>query len=591
MSGRSVSGVNNITESDNTCKLLLSGSLTLSAACGGGGSGGNPASDTASDSNSSVIPLTAAEIKSLEYAAARFLLHAQFSSTDADIAAVRLNGADLWLNQQMNMPSGESAWDWLTAQGYSAIDSNNNYNNSNQANYMAWHQIMTVPDGVRQRIALALSEFFVVSISGIQLNWPQFAMAAYWDVLTKNAFGNYRNLLEDVTLNLAMGEFLNTRNNQKEDPVSGRQPDENYAREVMQLFTIGLVRLNIDGTPVFDGNGQQEESYTQSDVSNLARVFTGYQSDDTEGFVTLTGTGNRIRNVGYARRPMVLNANRHSTLEANFLGTSIAAGTDGRTALRMGLDTLFNHPNVGPFFGRQMIQRLVSSNPSPAYIARIANVFNDNGSGVRGDLRAVFRAILLDEEANSVTGLTSVSFGKLREPIVRIAQWARTFDVQSISGTWRVGNLSALNLLSQSPLQAASVFNFFRPGYVPPNTALAMMGATAPEFQLVNETSVPSYINYLEAILPRGITVGGLGFDIAPGYLNEMALVGNAAALVERLNKLLTGGQLSSATTDLIVNALTLDNSTTSSPNQTKRNYIAKAIMFVMSSPEYLVQK
>jgi len=559
----------------------------LITACGGG----TPASDTASNSNQSVIPLTAAEIKSQEYAAARFLLHAQFSASDADIAAVKLNGADVWLNQQMNIPYSESAWDWLTAQGYSAIDNNNNYNNSNQANFMAWHQIMAAANGVRQRIALALSEFFVVSISGIQLNWPQFAMAAYWDVLAGNAFGNYRKLLEDVTLNLAMGEFLNTRNNQKEDPVSGRQPDENYAREVMQLFTIGLVRLNIDGTPVFDSNGQQAESYTQSDVSNLARVFTGYQSDDTEGFVTLTGTGNRIRNVGYARRPMVLNANRHSTLEATFLGTSIAAGTDGRTALRIALDTLFNHPNVGPFFGRQMIQRLVSSNPSPAYIARVASVFNDNGSGVRGDLRAVFRAILLDEEANSEIGLTSVSFGKLREPIVRIAQWARTFDVQSNSGSWRIGNLSALNLLSQSPLQAASVFNFFRPGYVPPNTALALIGATAPEFQLVNETSVPSYINYLQGILARGITVGGLGFDIAPGYLNEMALVGNAAALVERLNKLLTGGQLSTATIDLIVNALTLDNSTTSSPDLTKRNYIAKAVMFVMSSPEYLVQK
>lgn len=553
------------------------------AACGGGGTGGSdPAVQTAT-------PLSAEEIKSQELAAARFLQHAQFSSTDAEIAAVRQTGASAWLAQQMAAPPSQSAWDWLTAQGYAAIDSNNHYNNSTQANYMAWHQIMAVPDGVRQRIALALSEYFVVGTAGVQLNWPQFAMAAYWDVLAANAFGNFRQLLEAVTLNLAMGEFLNTLNNQKEDVATGRQPDENYAREVMQLFTIGVVRLNIDGTTILDSNGQQAESYTLSDVSNLARVFTGYQTDETEGTFTNPGTSTRVRNVGYARRPMRLNASRHSLLAANFLGTSIPAGTDGTSALRIALDALFNHPNVGPFFGRQMIQRLVTSNPSPAYVARVAGVFNSNVSGERGDLWAVFRAILLDPEANAVADLTSPGFGKLREPIVRIAQWARTFGVNSTSGTWRIGNL--ITQLSQSPLQSPSVFNFFRPGYVPPNTPLAQSGSTAPEFQLVNETTVPSYINYLEGIL-RGINVGGaFGLDIVPAYTTELTLVGNPAALVERLNKLLTAGQMSQATVDLIATALAADTSTVSSTDATKRNYVSKAIMFVMASPEYLVQK
>ncbi len=456
---------------------------------------------------------------------------------------------------------------------------------------MAWQRIMAAPDGVRQRIALALSEFFVVGTAGVQLNWTQFAMAAYWDVLANNAFGNYRTLLEEITLNTAMGEFLNTMGNQKENVAAGRVPDENYAREVMQLFSIGLLKLNIDGTAIIGSNGQPEESYTQVDVSNLARVFTGYLSDDSEGFFTPAGSTSRVRNVGYARRRMVLNPTRHSLLEANFLGTQIGAGTDGTVALRIALDTLFMHPNVGPFFGRQMIQRLVTSNPSPAYVARVASAFNNNGQGVRGSLAAVFRAVLLDSEANDTANQDSPTFGKLREPMVRIAQWAHTFEVSSISGTWRIGNLSAPNSLGQSPLQAPSVFNFFRPGYVPPSQALALMKFTAPEFQIVNETTGPSYLNYLDGILSQGISIGSLGFDIVPAYTTELTLVGNPSALVDRLNRILCAGQLSSVTVNLIVNALNTDRSTTASSDTTKRNYIAKAILFVMASPEYLIQK
>ena len=574
-------------ETEDTRKLLIGGSVAMLAACGGGGGAGEPAAQSAQTAQY-MVPLTAAEIKTLDLAAARFLQHAQFSSTDEEITTVRQMGASTWLTQQMGLTS-QSAWDWLDSQGYTAIDSNNNYNNSTQANYMVWEKIMASPDALRQRVALALSEFFVVGTAGVQLDWPQFAMAAYWDVLAANAFGNFRQLLEAVTLNLAMGDFLNTRNNQKEDLVRGLVPDENYAREVMQLFSIGVIKLNLNGTTVLDNNGQQVETYTQSDVLNLARVFTGYQQDQTEGTVLFPNTA-RVQNVGYARRRMVLNASRHSLLEANFLGANIPAGTDGTTALAIGLNTLFNHPNVGPFFGRQMIQRLVTSNPSPAYVARVATVFNNNGSGVRGDLAAVFRAILLDDEAISTTGLSSSSFGKLREPAIRIAQWARTFGIRSNSGTWRMGNLTAG--LGQSPLQAPSVFNFFRPGYVPPNSPLASTGSTAPEFQLVHETSVPSYMNYLEGILARGINVGTpQGIDIVPAYTTELTLVGNPAALVDRLNRVLAAGQLSQATVDMIASALAYDTSTATSSDTLRFAYVAKAIMFVMSSPEYLVQK
>ena len=581
--------------------LTAAAAASFLAACGGGGGNSSSSPVTTAPTVSDKITFAA------DYAAARFLQHAQFSSSEAEITSVKNMGASAWLDAQMALPSSTGGWDWLAMRGYNVIDSNKFYEMDYQANYMAWQQIMSSPDGVRRRVALALSEFFVVSISGVStISWSQFAMGHYWDILCKNAFGNYRQLLEDVSLSIAMGEFLNTLGNQKEDAATGRLPDENYSREVMQLFTIGLQKLNIDGT-LEKVNGAAVDTFTQSDVSNLARVFTGYQADDTEGFSdTVVAPTYRVRNVRYTRRPMVLNANRHSMLRAEFLGAVVPAGTEGKAALKIALDTLFMHANVGPFFGRQMIQRLVCSNPSPAYVARVATVFNNNGKGVRGDLAAVFKAILTDVEATQDSGLTNTSFGKLREPMVRVAQWARTFKVSSLKGTWKIGNpnYSAVNALGQSPLQAPSVFNFFRPGYVPPSTSLAAMQYTAPEFQLVNESTTASYINYLEDILVNGIWVRAPelitspsdktatdGFDIEPDYTAEMNLAGNAPALFARLNLLLCAGQLSDATLKDMINVFVVDKTNSASSDNNKRSYVAKAIMFVMCCSEYLVQK
>jgi len=572
------------------------GATALLEACSGGGSASTPVAAAPE-----AAPLA-------NYEAARFLQHAQFSSSDGEIAAVKAQGAPAWLDAQMSLNSSTGGWDWLMQRGYGVIDTNKFYEMEYQSNYMAWCQIMSAPDGVRRRLALALSEFFVVSGAGVgTISWPQFAMAAYWDVLCKNAFGNFRTLLEEVTLNIAMGEYLNTLGNQKENPTSGRLPDENYAREVMQLFSIGLLQLNADGTPKLGANGQPIETFTQSDVSNLARVFTGYESDNTEGHsesaVAPTYT---LRNVGYTRRPMVLNASRHSSLQVDFLGTVIPTGTDGKVALTVALDTLFKHPNVGPFFGRQMIQRLVCSDPSPSYVVRVAAVFNNNGKGVRGDLGAVFKAILLDTEATSAAGLSSTTFGKLREPMVRVAQWARTFKATSLKGTWKIGNpdYSAVDALGQSPLQAPSVFNFFRPGYVPPSTVMAFSKATAPEFQLVNESTTASYINYLQNFLYQGMWVRAPeliaspvnptatdGPDIVPDYSAELALVGNPTGLINRLNLLLCAGQLSAETVSMMVSALSSDQTSSASAENSKRSYVARAIMFVMCCSEYLVQK
>jgi uncharacterized protein (DUF1800 family) len=302
---------------------------------------------------------------------------------------------------------------------------------------------------------------------------------------------------------------------------------------------------------------------------------------------------------------MVLDESRHSPLEKTFLGVTIPAGTPGAESLRIALDALANHPNTAPFLSRQFIQRLVTGNPSPGYVARVAAVFNDNGAGVRGDLRAVLKAVLLDDEARGPSSLASASFGKLREPMLRIAQWGRTFKLSSKAGTWKAafGPWDPTMDIGQYPLDPVSVFNFFRPGYVPPGTAMAQAGATAPEFQIVNESTVATWANQIMALSFNGIWVNAPerpysrgptatdGFDIAPDYREEMALVTDSMALVRRLNLLLCAGQLSDATVTLIANALKADRIGADASADFKRIHVARAVVFVMCCPEYLVQR
>ena len=594
------------------------------AACGGGGGDDPPPptggptptptpSPTPTPTPSPSPPPTPASPYALDpadRAAARFLLHAQVAATEADIAAVKAQGAAAWLDAQMARPVAEKAWDWMMAKGYGAIDEFRFYDGGGYTiQFVMGHQMVKQPDAVRKRVALALSEQFVVSVFVANVTWTHLGLAHYWDQLNANAFGNFRQLLEDVTLNPVMGAWLNTRGNAKEDPATGRVPDENYAREVMQLFTIGLVQLNLDGTPRLDGSGRPIPTYTQDDVSGLARVFTGYDFwSDGRSFAS-ANDGSPRPYPEFTRRPMVFDAARHSTLAASFLGTTVPADTPGPQALRIALDALFNHPNVGPFFARQMIQRLVSSHPSPAYVARVAAKFNDNGAGVRGDLKAVWKAILLDEEAVGAAGLTSPTHGKLREPMVRHYQWARTFAVESAAGTWKwsYDTENPRFNFRQHAFFSPSVFNFFRPGYVPPGTALAASGATAPEFQIVNESSVSQWINALEIWAFLGMYVvwpdrpgypavyagpyPGDGFDIASTYTPELALVADPVALVRRLNLLLCAGQLSDATQQRIVDALREQTVTDASTAEQKRWRVVAAICFVMCCPEYLVQK
>ena len=416
----------------------LAGAALL-ASCGGGGGGGDgaapePPSTAAPPGSGTPNPqpqaLSASE-------ASRFLAQATLGAGRSDIAAVQASGMAAWIDAQFAVPQSQSHYDWLVAKGYNAETFRNNASGLDNT---IWRKLIASPDALRQRVTLALSEICVVSVLGVAAPWRQFAVANYLDLLEANAFGNYRTLLGQVSLSTAMGYYLTFRGNPKANPVTGSQPDENYARELMQLMTLGLYKLNADGT------AQGAETYGQSEVSGLARVFTGWDLD-------ATGLASPLP-PDVHRRPMAQVASRYETGSKSFLGTTIPAGTSAAAGLNMALDALFAHPNLPPFVSRQLIQRLVTSNPGSGYVGRVAAVFADNGGGVRGDMKAVIRAILLDSDARSAATASSSSFGKLREPVTRFLNWARAFGAVSKGDTWAINDLSdPATRLGQSPMR------------------------------------------------------------------------------------------------------------------------------------------
>jgi len=585
--------------SDSHSAALVAAAATLALSACGGGEGGSygpgggstrvpptpippaPAPGPLPPPPQDRIPATRAE-------AARFVLQAQFSVSEEDMTTLTSSGLLAWLDTRFNEPLGQTGVAWLNSHGHDAITEEKRYRRRQPGDYMIWNQLITGPDQMRKRVALALSELFVVSLSGINFLHPSYVIAAYWDVLTANAFGNFRQLLEALTLNAGMGFFLSTRGSAGENS-SGRQPDENYAREVMQLFTIGLYQLNLDGTHKLDADNKPLDSFSQDDVINLARVFTGYDWDYQSNGGTTTPVAwepNPVPSTHFAINPMEFNRYRHSTKEADFLGMKITGTTPGQDALHIALDRLFYHDNTAPFFARQMIQRLVTSNPSPAYVERVATVFGNNGSGVRGDLKAVWIAILTDEEARAMPARADTLAGKLREPIVRFVQWARTAEVASDNGEFVIDDLSQVDTqLGQSPLRSPTVFNFFRPGYVPPNTEIADADKQAPEFQLLNESSTAGYINFMQSATRKGIQ------DVKPTYSALLPIADDIPGLLYWLNLKLTANQLSDETLADITRVLKSYGITKSSLTDAKLDMLATACFLILISPEYLVQK
>ena len=335
----------------------------------------------------------------------------------------------------------------------------------------------------------------------------------------------------------------------------------------------------------------------------MSRVFTGFSwagPDKQDG--RFFGNSNPTPDPNREVLPMQAYPQFHSTSEKRFLRTTIPAqGTpDPLGSLRIALDKLFNHHNVGPFIGRQLIQRLVTSNPSPAYVTRVAEAFNTGrfsstlysaGSGRRGDLRATISAVLLDADARDMTKTQEPGFGKVREPVLRLAAWMRAFNVRSASGSFLLGTTdNPASSLGQSPLRSPSVFNFYRPGYVPPNTGIAAANLVAPEFQIIHESSVVGYANLMRSVVRNGIGDNSPA-DIQADYSAELAAADDPDKLIDRVNLLLTYGTMRPDTMSAIreaVNSITID---VNNPAPGRRNRANLAALFAMSAPEFIVQK
>lgn len=435
-------------------------------------------------------------------------------------------------------------------------------------------------DQLRQRVAFALSEIFVISQLGATFDVP-YGMADFYDILAVNAFGNYRDLMEEVTLHPSMGVYLSMLGNEKPNPTLNIRPDENYARELMQLFSIGLVELNNDGTEKLDGFGQPIPTYDQAIIEGFAHVFTGWTytgfADLRQAFPTFL---NQVE-------PMALYANYHDT-EAKLVlnGETIPAGQTGEQDLDAALDNIFAHPNVGPFVSIRLIQRLVTSNPSPGYVNRVANVFNDNGSGVRGDLGAVVKAILLDPEARPTMPMEID--GKIKEPLLRFTQLWRAYDAQSDSG--RYPFVFAYIVFGQGPQQSPSVFNFFSPFYSPPGE-IRNSGLVAPELQIATEyqnTYVTNWMFFQTFIWHWLADRNDPNINedtILINFEEEMNAADDAAALVDMVAEKLLAGEISDTLRNETIGMINRI------PVQDSLARAAEAIYLVATSPEFAYQR
>ena len=335
-----------------------------------------------------------------------------------------------------------------------------------------------------------------------------------------------------------------------------------------------MYQLNIDGSLKLDALGKPVETYDNSDIQGLAKVFTGWN------LAAGTDSTGELAPAAYRQgQPMSLNASLHSPEEKKFLGVTIPAGTLGTPSLKIALDTLFTHPNTAPFVCKQLIQRLITSNPSTGYVARVAKVFEDNGKGIRGDMKSVWTAILMDTEARQSS--TQAHYGKLSEPMVRLLQWGHTFHATSADGAWTLGYTDTDTSLGQMPMRSPTVFNYFRPGYVPPNTQLASQNLLAPEFQILTEPTVVSYVNYMAGTVNNAR-------NIKADYTYEKTIATDATALIAHLNLCLASGALTTANQALIVSAI---NTIAATTDTGILNRIYAGILLVMRSTDYLVQR
>lgn len=502
----------------------------------------------------------------------RFLNQATFGATETEARELIDIGFDDWIDRQIAQPAS------LQLPYLNTLPVPERPPQLQPDRVDSWFRnVIDGPDQLRQRVAFALSQIMVVSEVGALRQAP-YGLAGYYDMLVENAFGNFRDLLEDVTLHPSMGVYLSMLGNQRADPDRNISPDENYAREMMQLFTIGLVELNLDGTARTDARGREIPTYNQDIIEGFAHVFTGWNYAEGANF-------NRARRtIPTQIIPMELYPDYHSTESKQLLnGTRLPEGQSGLQDLEDALDNVFAHPNVGPFISTRLIERLVTSNPSPGYVARVASTFNDNGSGVRGDLVAVVKSILMDEEARS-SGTTSSS-GKLKEPLLRLTQLWRAYDARSADGSF-VFRPSTNDVFAQGPLQSPSVFNFFSPFYAPPGE-IANAGLTAPELQIATEFQNTLITNYFyQQVFRRHSDRANLRSDeVYIDISEELTLVSDPNALIDRIADKLLAGEISPTLREQAREMVETRDADSAAAR------VAEALFLVISSPEFARQQ
>ncbi len=485
--------------------------------------------------------------------AARLLTQATFGPKKQEIDALTGGSVTAWIDAQLaatptlHRPAELAEWNAAKADAAARGLDPAEVLNGLGFRRRAWHQVMlAAPDQLRQRVAFALSQILVIGDDSFGVGQTE-GITAYYDLLVTSAFGNFRTLLENVTLNPIMGSYLSSLRNAKADPVAGTYPDENYAREVMQLFSIGLVQLQPDGTLKLDAQGLPIPTYTNTTITEMAKVFTGWGF-----FSTRANPSFRTERADYLSPMMLYPASHEPGVKAIVNGVVIPANLGGTEDLKRALDALFTHPNCAPFICKQLIQRLVTDNPSPAYVYRVAQKFENNGAGVRGDLGAVVRAILIDYEARSPLVADDPGYGKLKEPLLRLTALLRGFSATSTTGRNQLENAVYL-ALNQGALESPTVFNFFEPGYVYPG-ALAAAGLVAPEFQITNDTTAITVPNYLRDTIFRTNNLAGTNYVL--NLAAEQALVATPTALLDHLGLVLAGGQLTAPTRARITTAL-----------------------------------
>ncbi len=553
---------------------LLAGTLSmlsLLGACGGGSSG------TAPTPTSPPPPSVSAAD------AARLLEQATFGVTASDLSHVQSVGIDAYLTEQLALPASQytgftytphtapstCVYDAQAPTGASSLCARDQYS-AFQVQRQFFEHALTGPDQLRQRVAFALSQMFVVSSVEI---YEAYGLAAYQNVLLNDAFGNFRNLLQDVTLSPVMGHYLDMVDNDKTNAALGTTPNENYAREVLQLFSIGLYQLNADGTQVLDGTGAPIPSYTQDTIEGFASLFTGWT------YPPLAGATSKWTNpINFVGVMPSFPAHHEPGAKVLLGGYTVPAGQTPEQDLANGLDNIFNHPNVGPFIGKQLIQHLVTSNPSPAYVARVAAVFADNGKGVRGDLGAVVRAILTDQEARGDQPATA-NAGRLRDPAIFITGTLRSLGGQSDGVLPR----SASSNMGQPVFSPETVFNFFPPSYTLPGST-----NLAPEFGIDNAATALARANFINTVVMQHgasadpTVTGSTGTSID---FTSLAAVSDPAALLTQLNQTLLHGSLPTDAGNVILGAMNAVTST--DPTQRAR----VAAYLILSSAQYQVER